>query len=453
MFERLTESTRRRAAAPCPPRATLQAKLRVAATDDPLEREADRVAEAVVDGRSAVPRGVAGELGALRKSSGRGEPTGVADTAVARAVSAGGAPLPAETRDDLGSRLGRDFSSVRVHADAPAADSARALGARAYTWGDHVVFGAGEYAPGTREGRRLLAHELAHVAQQDAGAPQGVIRRAPCLSGATCASPPGSAERFVSEVESREKKARDRRGRMSPDRQRATGHVGPARQLEKLLEAQAPGLFANIHGIFIDQDMDPQVIASVQSCDSMVPPITGATKPCVFVHGNLNQEALKFNTDPSATTIGGVPREDWRINAVQTLIHEVQHVLYFNAVSPRARPAGVTSCTRAAVDTELSELAAVISEFPTVFDAVPAGASSTHPAKVRLRDWFDHSITNPGESIRGALTVLRCKCSCPDADKFVAETFAFVSSSWSTAQKDAFHAELRRAAWGLSWPL
>jgi hypothetical protein len=55
---------------------------------------------------------------------------------------------------------------VRIHADARAAEAARAVRARAFTWGRNVVFAPGEYAPGTPRGRRLLAHELTHVVQQ-----------------------------------------------------------------------------------------------------------------------------------------------------------------------------------------------------------------------------------------------------------------------------------------------
>jgi hypothetical protein len=212
-------------------------------------------------------------------------------------------------------------------------------------------------------------------------------------------------------------------------------------------------LLGNIHGIFIDQDMDPDVAASTQDCASMVPPITGATKPCVFVPAHLNQEALTFNTNAAAATIGGRPREDWRINTAQTLVHEIQHVVYDIAFAGAAVPAGVGSCSRADVEFELSELNAIMSEFPSVFDAVPAGAAAADPAAVRLRDWFRLSITNPGESVRGILTTIRCKCSCSDSDAFVKETFNFVASGWTTAQKNAFNAELRRPVWGLSWPL
>jgi hypothetical protein len=65
-------------------------------------------------------------------------------------------------------RLGHDFSRVRVHHDLQAAESSRAVDAHAYTVGQHIVFGAGRYDPATREGQRLLAHELTHVVQQRA---------------------------------------------------------------------------------------------------------------------------------------------------------------------------------------------------------------------------------------------------------------------------------------------
>jgi uncharacterized protein YcfJ len=66
-------------------------------------------------------------------------------------------------------RFGRDFSLVRVHTDGDAAESARALSARAFTAGPDVVFATGGYSPGTPAGRNLIAHELAHVVQQASG--------------------------------------------------------------------------------------------------------------------------------------------------------------------------------------------------------------------------------------------------------------------------------------------
>lgn len=87
-------------------------------------------------------------------------------------------PLDTETRAFFESRFGQDFSSVRVHADAAAASSASQLNAQAYTAGRDIVFDAGRFAPGTTTGRRLLAHELAHVVQQGAAVKGPVTARA-----------------------------------------------------------------------------------------------------------------------------------------------------------------------------------------------------------------------------------------------------------------------------------
>jgi hypothetical protein len=79
-----------------------------------------------------------------------------------------GQPLDPHARTFFESRFGHDFSQVRVHTDAAAAESARRMNALAYTVGRDVVFGRGQYAPGTRSGRVLLGHELTHVLQQSA---------------------------------------------------------------------------------------------------------------------------------------------------------------------------------------------------------------------------------------------------------------------------------------------
>lgn len=71
-------------------------------------------------------------------------------------------------RADLEPGFGRDFAGVRVHDDAHAARSAAAIGAEAYAAGSHIVFGRGAWAPHTSGGRKLIAHELAHVTQQPA---------------------------------------------------------------------------------------------------------------------------------------------------------------------------------------------------------------------------------------------------------------------------------------------
>jgi hypothetical protein len=69
------------------------------------------------------------------------------------------------------SRFGHDFADVRIHADDAAQTAASALHARAFTTGSHIAFRHGAYAPESADGRRLLAHELAHVIQQGAASP------------------------------------------------------------------------------------------------------------------------------------------------------------------------------------------------------------------------------------------------------------------------------------------
>jgi hypothetical protein len=96
--------------------------------------------------------------------------TGAAPEGVPASVEATlrdpGHPLDPPTRAMFESRFGHDFGDVRVHTGALASASAGAVAARAYTAGRHIVFGTGAYAPAGHEGRRLLAHELAHVVQQ-----------------------------------------------------------------------------------------------------------------------------------------------------------------------------------------------------------------------------------------------------------------------------------------------
>jgi Domain of unknown function (DUF4157) len=104
-------------------------------------------------------------------------------------LSSPGQPLDVGTRAFMEPRFGHDFSHMRVHADAQAAESARSVNALAYTVGQHVVFGAGQYEPETSKGKRLLAHELTHVVQQ-----QGVDATTLHKEQITVASPQSNLE-------------------------------------------------------------------------------------------------------------------------------------------------------------------------------------------------------------------------------------------------------------------
>lgn len=92
---------------------------------------------------------------------------GAAPPVVHDTLAGNGQPLDAGTRAFMEERFGYDFSRVRVHTDARAAESARAVNAHAYTVGAQIAFDTARYAPTTTEGKRLLAHELAHVVQQE----------------------------------------------------------------------------------------------------------------------------------------------------------------------------------------------------------------------------------------------------------------------------------------------
>ncbi|WP_437295396.1 eCIS core domain-containing protein [Sorangium sp. So ce426] len=159
----------------------VQRKPTISAPGDASEREADEVAERVMRMADPAPIGAAPaavqrkcaacedeEDAAIQTKRAPAANAGAAldGEAAVRAARRGGEPLPRAVRELFEPRFGYDFGDVRVHVGGDAASAARAVEARAYTTGRDIVFGAGEYAPATLEGQRLLAHELTHVVQQ-----------------------------------------------------------------------------------------------------------------------------------------------------------------------------------------------------------------------------------------------------------------------------------------------
>jgi len=194
----------------------IQYKLSVSQPGDPYEQEADRVADAIANandqGGAALPvdRKPDSELAISRMCADCSEEVSRAavpdderdketmklqrqaeeekdkdkEGLVARAASGeamtvdgpvedgirglpgNGSPLPTEVRVGMESHVGYDFNAVRVHTDSNAGQLARAVNARAFTVGNDIVFGSGEYSPQSKDGQRLLAHELTHVVQQ-----------------------------------------------------------------------------------------------------------------------------------------------------------------------------------------------------------------------------------------------------------------------------------------------
>jgi hypothetical protein len=87
--------------------------------------------------------------------------------------SGGGSPLDTSTRSTMESAFGTSFEGVRVHTGGQASRSAESVGANAYTVGSDVVFREGQYNPGSADGQKTIAHELAHVVQQSKGPVDG----------------------------------------------------------------------------------------------------------------------------------------------------------------------------------------------------------------------------------------------------------------------------------------
>ena len=169
--------------------AGIQAKLMVGQPGDIYEQEADRVADQVM-GRSAETQRnhpktmVISPVDVLNRSTSVGtEPKEEKElqlpkdsknyynrpdeqTGGLNRINYGGMPLPHQVRAYFEPRFGHDFGQVKVHHDAYAAQFARRMHAKAFTYQNHIVFGQNQFLPATRQGKRLIAHELVHVVQQ-----------------------------------------------------------------------------------------------------------------------------------------------------------------------------------------------------------------------------------------------------------------------------------------------
>lgn len=170
-------------------------------SSDALETEADRTADRVMSAEPNTTPTVG--RAPAQTGSGAGQVLG----SVEQALAAPGRSLDPAIRREMEQRFGYDFSSVRVHSGAVAEQSARDVGANAYTVGRDIVFGAGRFEPQTPKGRRLLAHELTHVVQQrgcgrggaqtglsplaHTASPAGILQREPEQQRRGAPQPPG----------------------------------------------------------------------------------------------------------------------------------------------------------------------------------------------------------------------------------------------------------------------
>lgn len=184
----------------CPMR--VQPKLKIGQPGDEYEQEADRVAEQVMQMREPQPEeetlvSATSDRGFIRRKCAdcddedemlqKKQPVGKSEAArenlsdipkiIDRVLFSGGLPLDHATRTLMEPRFGHDFSQVRIHKNAQAGEFARAVNAQAFTVGPNIVLGEGYYSPETSTGKRLLAHELTHVLQQQSRPEPYIARR------------------------------------------------------------------------------------------------------------------------------------------------------------------------------------------------------------------------------------------------------------------------------------
>jgi hypothetical protein len=403
----------------------------------------------------------------------------VAPPVVHEVLGSAGHPLEPAMRGDMEARFGHDFSRVRVHADAQAAVSAQAVGAAAYTVGRDVVFSAGRYAPGTEEGRSLIAHELTHVVQQaGSGQPSGELpvqpadhpaereaergvvtaRQGPavqraCLPAAECTSQEGSLTDFVKQSESDPayvaRQARRKTACSANPGGSACigdGHGARAQALTAFLSSAAPGRLSLVTGIYVDKDIPVQYGAYTTACANSVPPISGGY--CTFVPDWLESQAAAYNAPATSNTIGRWNRAEWRTMALTTLTHETEHARF---LSPGVPTQGL--CDPTSFQWDLSELAALTAGFLVVYRR-----SWRKPPEARradLDDYFRWSvpIRRRSETIAGIVRFIRCQCECIDADAHIIRTVEFATQGWNSAELSVFHSELSDPKYGLRWPI
>jgi hypothetical protein len=457
------------------PRLPIQAKLKVGAVDDPLEHEADHVADQVMRMPApdvpiaAAPSQVSRKCAECEDEEKLRKKPAVPETAAGEAsgivhemLRSPGQPLDPATRAFMEPRLGYDFSKVRIHADAAAAQSARDVDALAYAVGHDVVFGAGQFAPGTYEGRQLIAHELVHVMQQ--GEAERRLWRAPCRSGAQCqAATPGDPADFAKKVE---KDARDR------EAAQAAAPIGSAEagkrarrgeravHFETLLTSHGIPLRTEVGGFFVDPARPPDVLGTVRCRffpgGSPGTPPAPEDKFCVMLAAEVEDEAKSLVTN--------APLSDKQRQRLASLLaigsHEMQHATFDQSradVAELARGSGRAGRPECTLDTVLaapttvgdvlSEISALTAEFPVYFKNL---ANQQNPAAAMESHERFNALTSP-ENLSGAITRLQCGCPCKLVDDFVFTTVMFTTASWPGDERVSYLQKMTRLLPDL-WP-
>jgi hypothetical protein len=177
----------------------VQLKLSVGATNDPLEHEADAMADKVMrmpetsfiqrkagcscgdyDDEHVRLKPLASQVTPFIQTKSDGS-SPVSDSVSGKIQSSkgGGSPMQDDTKSFMENRFGTDFSDVKIHNGGESAELNRSLNAKAFTVSNNIYFNSGQYQPQAHSGRHLLAHELTHTLQQSGSGSPGIIRRTP----------------------------------------------------------------------------------------------------------------------------------------------------------------------------------------------------------------------------------------------------------------------------------
>jgi hypothetical protein len=262
-------------------RLSLQAKLKVNRPGDTYEHEADTIADRVMSTRPQYA--VTGAPMHIQRFAEQSHGQFDAPASVDQALASVGSPLEPAVRQDMEQRFGHDFSRVRVHSDPTAELSAREVNANAYTVGRNIVFGAGRFAPGTHEGRRLIAHELTHVVQQ-AGADGMRDSRIDEQRG-LCPIPQASTSTFAAGSVIRSTNSHDIAGLI----QRQATAVAPTarKKIKKIILDKKQGV-----EVLVLEDNSTETIRLLDHCDPKAGDYTAQVK-----NSPQRSEKLDFVTD------------------------------------------------------------------------------------------------------------------------------------------------------------
>lgn len=439
----------------------LYPKLTIGRLDDPLEREADALADRITQmpagavAVAAAPPQVSRKCAACeqeeelraQRSPTPSAPAAAAPASVHAALDSPAQTLDAATRGFFEPRFGRRLDFVRVHTDDGAAASAADLGAAAYTVGPDIIFGRGQFAPQTAAGRQLLAHELVHVVQQDGG--HARLQRAPCRSAAQCTAPTaGDPARFSGTSQAAET------ARAAANAAAPVGSPGAALRarlgehavhIEKLLTTHGVPLRPEVFGFFVNSNLDPAAVgAQTNDCQFFPGGSPGGAPPdkkCIQVPAELEDEAKALDIVGPLTPA----QQDRLANDILSLgAHEMQHAT-FDTQQEAAATRTIAAAADCSLDTIvtppditveflLSEISAIAAEYPVFFENL---ANSPH--KVANLDAEERQqVFSSDEGLLGAIKRLQCVCSCATADSFVTQTVNLTIAAWAPATRTAF---------------